>query len=192
MKHVIVGLAVSCLAFLSFSACAENEFAAEMEAHLKNKALQWINNPIVINAIRQQNQKNANLTEEEIITLDKQWRSETKGEGYTLTDSVLNNELSNYLEEIKFAHEEIYKEIFVMDNKGLNVGQADLTSDYWQGDEGKWQNTYLKGPGAIDIGDLEEDESTGAFQAQLSTSIVDPDTGSVIGAITIGMAVDGL
>jgi hypothetical protein len=40
-------------------------------------------------------------------------------------------------------------EMFVMDAKGLNVGQSDVTSDYWQGDEAKWQKTYGAGPGVV-------------------------------------------
>ena len=35
------------------------------------------------------------------------------------------------------------------DNKGLNVGQSDVTSDYWQGDEAKWKKSYKMGAGAV-------------------------------------------
>jgi uncharacterized phage infection (PIP) family protein YhgE len=37
----------------------------------------------------------------------------------------------------------------VKDNKGLNVGQSDVTSDYWQGDEAKWKKSYKMGAGAV-------------------------------------------
>jgi hypothetical protein len=86
----------------------------------------------------------------------------------------------------------MYTEIFVMDGRGLNVGQSDVTPDYWQGDEAKWQKTYLEGPGAIHIGDIEMDESTQQFQAQVSVSVVDPASGTVIGAVTVGVNVDAL
>lgn len=79
-----------------------------------------------------------------------------------------------------------------MDNKGLNVAQSEITSDYWQGDEEKWQDTYLKGPSAYLIGEIEEDESTQMFQSQISHSVVDPSSGKVIGAITIGVNVEAL
>ena len=77
-----------------------------------------------------------------------------------------------------------------MDNKGFNVGQSDPTSDYWQGDEDKWQKTYLAGPYAMFIDEIEMDESTQTFQSQLSLSIADPDTGQVIGVVTVGVDVD--
>ena len=191
MKHIFTSLTVTCLVLSSFSTAMANEFAPAMEAHLKVTASSWINNPIVINAIKAQNSKNAGLSQSDIDTLDKKWRAGVNGGDTSLIDTVLSNELSSYLEGIKFDNEDLYTEIFVMDNKGLNVGQSDVTSDYWQGDEGKWQNTFLQGANAVDIGELEEDESTGAFQAQLNTSIVD-SSGAVIGAITIGISVDGL
>lgn len=191
MKHIMKLLMISGFTLLSFSTAIANEFAPAMEAHLKSTAMNWINNPVVINAIKVQNSKNAGLSQTDIDTLDKTWKAGVNGGDMNLINTVLSNELSNYLEGIKFENEDIYTEIFVMDNKGLNVGQSDVTSDYWQGDEGKWQNTFLKGAGAIDIGELEEDESTGAFQSQLNTAIVDSD-GTVIGAITIGMSVDSL
>ena len=83
-------------------------------------------------------------------------------------------------------------EIFVMDNKGLNVGQSDVTSDYWQGDEAKWQKTFLAGADAVFIDAVEFDESTQTFQSQLSLPVVDPQSGDVIGAVTIGVNVDTL
>ena len=79
-----------------------------------------------------------------------------------------------------------------MDNKGLNVGQSDVTSDYWQGDEAKWKKTFLVGPDAVFIDKVEEDESTQQFQSQVSLSIVDPTTKNVIGAVTIGIDVEVL
>ena len=83
-------------------------------------------------------------------------------------------------------------EIFVMDARGLNVAQSDVTSDYWQGDEAKWQDTFSKGPGAVHISEVEEDESTQTFQSQVSMSVTDPADGSVIGAITVGVNVEML
>jgi hypothetical protein len=40
-------------------------------------------------------------------------------------------------------------EIFIVDNKGLNVAQTDPTLDYMQGDEAKFQKTFLVGPEAV-------------------------------------------
>ena len=78
-----------------------------------------------------------------------------------------------------------------MDNKGLNVGQSDMTSDYMQGDEAKWQKTFSQGAGVMFIDEVEFDESSKAFQSQASVTIVD-ESGKPIGAITVGVNVEKL
>ena len=86
----------------------------------------------------------------------------------------------------------LFSEIFIMDAKGLNVGQSDVTSDYMQGDEAKWQNTYAAGPDAVFIDEVEFDDSSQQFQSQANLTIVDPATGKPIGAITVGVNVEQL
>ena len=84
--------------------------------------------------------------------------------------------------------EEFYAEIFVMDNKGANVCMTDKTSDYWQGDEAKFQKSYAGGSGAVFVDDVEFDESTQAYLVQVSVPV--KDNGKVIGAITFGIDID--
>ncbi len=81
----------------------------------------------------------------------------------------------------------MFSEIFVMDNKGLNVGQSNITSDYWQGDEVKWQQTYLAGSKGLVFGEREYDDSSGKFLIQISVSVVDPASQEAIGAATVGV-----
>ena len=152
----------------------------------------WISNPIVTAALREQNARNAALTDSEIIAMDQQWRAETRAERRPLIDRVLANELSRFLSQSKAEQRGIVTEVFVMDNRGLNVGQSDVTSDYWQGDEAKWQQTFLVGPDAVMIDAVELDESTQTFQSQLNMAITDEATGEVIGAITVGIDVEAI
>ena len=85
-----------------------------------------------------------------------------------------------------------YAEAFVSDARGALVCMSGRTSDYYQGDEAKWQKTFLVGPDAVFVEEVEMDESTQTFQSQVSMSIVDPATGEVIGAITVGVNIDAL
>lgn len=82
--------------------------------------------------------------------------------------------------------------VFAVDNRGLNVAQSVESSDYWQGDEAKWQKTFGNGSGDIHISEVEFDESTGSYQSQVSMPISDPSTGELIGAITLGINVQSL
>jgi len=79
-----------------------------------------------------------------------------------------------------------------MDAKGLNVGQSDPTSDYWQGDEAKWQKTFSAGADAVFVDEVEQDESTQQLQSQASFTISDPETGEPIGAATAGINLEML
>ncbi|OKH89725.1 hypothetical protein LF95_07360 [Thalassospira sp. TSL5-1] len=167
--------------------------ANEFEGQLRNYSQDvkaWLSDPVVIDAVKAQNAENANLTQQDIDNLDKQWRAETAATDKPLIDKVLARPLSNFLREKADAAQGLITEIFVMDNKGLNVGQSDVTSDYWQGDEAKWQKTFLVGPGAIHMSDVELDESTQTYQSQLSLPVVDSDGKTVIGAVTVGVNVE--
>lgn len=173
-------------------AMAANDYEQQVRSVVVPKAQALATNPAVISAVRAQNRNHIGLTQSQVDKMDKEWRSETSAGGGALISAVLGNELSKYLTGIKSDGRGIYTEIFVMDNKGLNVGQSDVTSDYWQGDEDKWKKTYLVGPDAVFIDEVEFDESTQTFQSQLSLSVVDPDTGETVGAVTIGVNIDML
>ena len=106
-------------------------------------------------------------------------------------DPVLNGVVADMLRAMRDESEGLFTEIFVMDNLGLNVAASDTTSDYWQGDEAKWQQTYPAGAGAVHISEVELDESTQTYQAQVSVSIAGPD-GAPVGAATFGVNVEYL
>ena len=150
----------------------------------------WINTEILLDAVRRQNDVNRSLTSADIESLDAQWRQETLSSERPLISAVLATELSGFLRDKQTEQRGLFTEIFVVDNRGLNVGQSDVTSDYWQGDEEKWQRTFLIGPDEVFIDGVEQDESTQQFQSQVSLSISDPQTGNVIGSITVGVDVD--
>ena len=179
-------------ALLVTSALAAEPHEAPMRVFADDTVIGWISDTTVINAVKAQNRRNATLSQAEIDAMDKQWRSETKSSQRPLIDKILANEVSGFLKKAKSRTGGLVTEVFVMDNRGLNVGQSDMTSDYWQGDEAKWKKTYLVGPDAMFIDEVEHDESTQTFQSQLSMSIRDPETGEVIGAITVGIDVEAL
>ena len=190
---LLTGLSAAAIFALGISAAsAAGEHVAPMQEVAKSKVSTWVNNPAVVNAVKAQNAKNAGLAETDILKLDKTWRAEVKKGGGALTSKVISNALSGYLKTVKNDSQGLYTEIFVMDNKGLNVGQSDMTSDFWQGDEAKWQKTYKVGPQSMHIGSVKTDESSQTLQSQLSVPVVDPASGKVIGAVTVGVNVEQL
>ncbi len=147
----------------------------------------WISHPTIVDAIRAQNDRHARLSTEDIVQFDRKWRAETMSDSKPMIQALMANALSSFLMQKKQASKGLYTEIFVMDDKGLNVGQSDITLDYWQGDEEKWQKTFLAGADAIHIETVKRDRSTQVLQSQLSLPVADPATGAVIGAITVGI-----
>lgn len=185
-----VVISIAGLSGAGLTARAAADYKEAIRTEIAPKVRTWVTSPAVVRAIRRQNEQHITLTDSAIEDLDRQWRQETKSPVRPMIDGILANDLSKYLRQIQGDAQGLYTEIFVMDNRGLNVGQSNLTSDYWQGDEAKWQKTFTAGAGSMLIDDVEFDESTQTFQSQLSLSVVDPDTNEVIGAITVGVNVD--
>lgn len=183
-KAIFVGTMLALATVTHAQNATYRQFVEELlEANIKT----WLQEPAVIDGIKSQNLRHTTLTQDDIQRLDQQWRTERQSKEQPLINGILANSTSSFLKEIKEKNAGLFSEIFVMDNKGLNVGQSDVTSDYWQGDEDKWQQTYLEGPGTLFIGKREFDESSGKFLIQISVSVVDPDTQETIGAATIGV-----
>ncbi|SDU29475.1 hypothetical protein [Stappia sp. ES.058] len=188
MKSLSFATAVTLLATVSLANA--NQFEAELGALAKGKIAEIATASEVIEAVKAQNEVTAAYDQAKIEELDKTWRAQTDAADQPMIDAALDSEVSGYLMDIQDGSDGLFTEIFVMDAKGLNVGQSDVTSDYWQGDEAKWQETYSVGPDALHISELEEDESTQTVQSQVSVPVVDPDSGAVIGAVTVGVNVD--
>ncbi len=167
-------------------------YRVPLEAYSRDELTGWLDNPALIEAIKAQNARHADLSEDEIIALDQQWRAEAGEGGGPLISQLLEGPVSKWLLAQQTATAGFVTEVFVMDNKGLNVAQSVETSDYWQGDESKWQQTYSVGPDALHISEVEFDDSTGFYQSQASLSIKDPESGEVIGAVTFGINVQNL
>ncbi|WP_417768287.1 hypothetical protein [Stappia sp.] len=145
---------------------------------------------VVVEAVRAQNRVTASYDQARIGELDAVWRDEVASGSRALIGEVLDRPVSRYLAQMQEASEGLFTEIILMDGRGLNVGISQATSDYWQGDEDKWQKIVPVGPQALHIGPLEEDLSTRTVQSQVSLPVVDPQTGAVIGALAIGVDVE--
>lgn len=192
LSALVLGITVGFTATFVTPAVADPEIEAAARIYLEDHAQSWLGNPLIVKAIKAQNAQHASIDQSGIDSLDKQWRSESESGSGPLIDEVMGNELSTFLQSVREDSEGLLTEVFVMDANGLNVGQSDLTSDFWQGDEAKWQKTYQVGPNTLFVDDVELDDSSQRYQAQMSYSITDPATGKVIGAVTIGIDAEGL
>jgi hypothetical protein len=175
--------------FFSFSATAHAaEAPPQPDIGMLDKALidgirGWANTPVVHLTLDERNRKNASLDQAKIDALDKQWRAEREATDQPLITAVLSSPLSGYLTRIQANSLGLYSELFVIDAKGLNAGQSAITSDYWQGDEAKWQKTFPVGPDAVFIDKPEFHKETGTWRAQINLTLA--KAGQPIGSITV-------
>ncbi|MEM8793232.1 MAG: PDC sensor domain-containing protein [Pseudomonadota bacterium] len=192
-KQILAG--VASVAFIPFAVEAQNQpraedFAEEVTGIAQGELQTWINDPVLVYAIREQNQLWGTISERKITRLDKAWvKGGSRG---PMVGDLIGRQASVILRDRRKLSNGVITEIIVMDQHGLNVAISDPTSDFYQGDEAKYQETYLKGPGAVHVSELEFDESTQKVQTQVSMTVIDPDNGVPIGAVTFGIDLTAL
>jgi hypothetical protein len=147
----------------------------------------WLTNPLITESLRAQNRTTGDYTEQQIKVLESIWQDEFTSDQYDLIAEVLDRPVSRYLKRVKLNGLGTYHEILLMDGVGLLAGFSDPNDDYWQGEEPKWLETYHVGKGAQYIGNLKFDQSTLAWEIQVSLPVFDPETQKPIGAVTIGV-----
>ncbi len=163
------------------------DLSDQVSKYLENEVKPWINAPMLVAAVVAQNERSAGLDADAILDLDQAWRGEIGADDAPLITSVVASRVSEYLRRKMQDSAGLIREVIVMDAQGLNVAVSEVTSDYWQGDEAKYRQTYLAGPDALHVAEVEFDESTQTYMVQASFTLVHPADGAPIGAITIGL-----
>ena len=81
-------------------------------------------------------------------------------------------------------------EIILMDRQGANVAITEKTSDYWQGDEKKFTESF-KDAGVVFVDKVRFDESTQTYSVHVSVPVRGAD-GRVIGVACFGIDIEQL
>ncbi len=184
MKKTLLPAIISLILIVGISTVSAAEKAPQKVVDLAHSKLAaWGTDAVIVKAVKAENAKGKTL--ENIKATDAKWKAHAGIADYM--QAIMNSECGKYLQKIQNSAP-FYAEIFVMDNQGANVAMTDKTSDYWQGDEAKFQKSYNGGAGAVFIDDVEFDDSTQAYLVQISVPV--KDGGNVIGAITFGIDVD--
>lgn len=139
----------------------------------------------VVDEVRRQNARKVPLAE--IQKIDKAWMA-AKGVDDRM-QTVMENACARTLKLAQTQHKEV-AEAFVMDDQGANVCMTNKTSDYWQGDEPKWQESFKGGQGAVYVDAPKFDESVQAYLVQVSVPVMAGV--KAIGAVTVGVNLERL
>jgi len=157
---------------------------ALVDAAFVDRVRSHLASDVVVMSVRNQNAEHTDLSQDDIDRLDAQWRAEREAVARPLIAVTLANPLSNYLTRIQAHSIGLFTEIFITDAHGLNVGQSNITEDYWQGDEAKFQRTFPRGPGAVFLDEPAWHGESATWRVQINLTVDDPETREPIGAAT--------
>ena len=163
-------------------------FSAPTHAFCAGKLIKEIqaiaNQPEIILAVKEHNAKN--LTMQHILEVDQRWLAE-KGQ-VPEAAALLGSPISRLLRAV-ISGKTYFREAILTGNQGANVAINQLTTDYWQGDEEKFQaifdTQYPSRKPDSHISRARWDESTKAMIAQVSVPVMDGKT--MIGTLTLGV-----
>jgi hypothetical protein len=121
-------------------------------------------------------------TEEQLRTRDRQW---TTNLADPLRRALTQSRCAERLREL-VKDEPLVAEVILMDDHGANVCVSKATSDYWQGDEAKWEKTFREGLDPF-VDAPAFDPSSGVFAVQLSVPV--RKEGARVGALTLTLKI---
>ena len=147
--------------------------APEVEAVLERKislVAELMADPVIVDGVQRANQEHEEISLEEILELDEKWRN-TEGVDEFIA-GFLDNDVAHALIEFQEQYPG-FSEIFIADAYGLNVGQTNKTTDFYQADEDWWIGAYDEGKGRAFYGVIEFDESAQAEAISLYVPVLD-------------------
>ncbi|MBA4368112.1 MAG: hypothetical protein C0403_10805 [Desulfobacterium sp.] len=179
--YLFVVFLISVIGFCSIVSAEEigKRMKAIIKAHEKN-IKEWVNAPLLIESVKEQNNKKTSL--EEIKRIDKDW---VAGKADDFAIGLQKNKAGDFLHTKMIENTILYAEMFLCDNQGAVVGEYPKTSDYWQGDEDKFIKCFNNGNGQVYIGPLEFDESSKTNSVQIALPVF--DNGKTIGVLVVGL-----
>ena len=117
-------------------------------------------------------------TAEQVRRRDTAWMANP---GDPLRQAIVQAPCSARLRDL-LKDDPMVVEAFVMNERGTLVCSVTETSDYWQGDEPKWQRTFLEGRDPF-VDEPAFDASTGKYAIQISVPVA--SGAKRLGAVTL-------
>lgn len=138
--------------------------------------------PLILAAVGQKNAAAESMAS--ILEADESW---TSGGSAELKAALTGSPCAHRLREL-IAGDRLIVEALLMDRQGALVCASSPTSDYYQGDEAKWQQPVGAGK-AVFVDEPAYDESSDSFAIQLSVPV--QGDGAPAGALTLTLLLAG-
>jgi hypothetical protein len=115
--------------------------------------------------------------------IDQQWQKERKVPAAVA--GVLSNSAARFLSDV-VKQDQLYREILVADRHGRVVAASQMTSDYYQADEGWFTQALDDGRrGRITVSDVRRDESADVYAFDISVPVAGPESDELVGIMKI-------
>lgn len=125
-----------------------------------------------------------------ILEEDARWIALAPEKPSELAAELLARPESEALRRWKTERAPLVTEIFVTDRLGANLALSQLTSDYWQGNEPKFEQVVGQPEGFLLLEPVYFDASTRRFQVIVSTPVYDHSAGQFLGIISMGLDIE--
>jgi hypothetical protein len=156
--------AVLLLAALAAPAGAQMASVRETALARISRAQRMAADPQLVRAVTDKNASHETM--EQIHARDEAWTKDPHDPlRATLTQSACAERLRDLTRD-----DPLIVEVILMDAQGANVCVSRETSDYWQGDEAKWQEVFTGGREAF-VDQPALDASSGTYAIQLSVPV---------------------
>lgn len=136
--------------------------------------------PQIVKAVVAQNAKAQSM--DEVRRIDQEWAANPQ---HALRKALSGSACAQRLRDLT-KDDPVVVEVILMDARGANVCVSRETTDYWQGDEAKFQKTFGAGK-ELFLDEPALDASTATYAIQLSVLVSDGQ--SKVGALTLSLRV---
>ena len=178
--RVLLALALVLPAEVSAVAQTDEQVVRQIAQARAPKARAIASDPELLQAVLAKNVERE--SDEQIRARDRQWMNNPHDPlRRALTESRCAQRLRDLVKD-----DPLVAEVILMDEHGANVCVSKATSDYWQGDEAKWEKSFRDGLDPF-VDAPAFDASSGVFAIQLSVPV--RKEGTRVGAVTLTLKV---
>lgn len=161
---------------------------------LSERLLREMNSILDVRQIIEAGPRQESFTD--VMTIDSQWQALAPFQLPELAEEILALPGSRALHGWQESHPGLITEVMLVNDMGTLAAISQLTSDYWQGDEPKFQKVIGKptessgSARSLYISPIRYDTSAARFQVTVSAAVPAENGEKDIGVIVIGLSIE--
>ena len=183
----------------TLNSCMAGQLALSQEedrriSELSSRLFKEMNSILDVRQIIEEGPRQESFTD--VMTIDSQWTALSPFAVPDLAADILALPGSKALQAWQHSHQGLVTEVMLVNDMGTLAAMSQLTSDYWQGDEPKFQKvienqaTQPGGDPPIYLSPIRYDKSAARFQVTASRPVLNDHGEPALGVIVIGLSIE--